>query len=321
MPSLIRFRSLAFALAAGALVLWLIPAAAVAANWTVPGQFATIQAAVDSPLVVAGDRILVSPGDHVGARVTKAVEIRGTGGARITDGPLHPFKFVYGFLIGADDDGAGGDGVTITNLTFTVDLPVFSRGANDVTVSHNTILNTLQGITNRGGKRWDISHNKFIDLRVECGGGIAIILTDILGRDVRDNLVAHNVVSGTLHVPAGDCGGYQGVGILLYADFRFGFLGASHIAYNQVVKNSVSLVSDNPSLVDVAALEMTDTRYIGLPDAPPPAVIHNNAVGFNDFRGTAKQIVLNPASLDAVNTISRNLGENRGHGAHPSAFH
>jgi hypothetical protein len=119
----------------------------------------------------------------------------------------------------------------------------------------------------------------------------------------------------------GLCGGYQGVGILLYADFRFGFLGASSIAYNQVVKNSVGLVSDNPSLVDVAALEMTDTRYIGLPDAPPPAVIHDNAVGFNDFRGTAKQIVLNPASLDAVNTISRNLGENRGHGAHPSAFH
>ena len=196
-----------------------------------------------------GDRILVGSGDHAGAVVMKAVEILGTtANARIVTGPLHPSGKTFGFLIGAATNGAGGDGVTIAQLTFTetVDLPVFSRGANDVTVSHNLFLNPNQGVTNRGGSRWDISYNTFRDLRTDCGGGIAIVVADHLGRDVQDNLVAHNKISGTLHVAANDCGGYDGTGIVLFADFRWGQLGATSIAYNRVVKNSVALVSDNP---------------------------------------------------------------------------
>ena len=208
--------------------------------------------------------------------------------------------------------GAGGDGVTISHLTFTVDLPVYSRGANDVTVTNNTVLNALQGITNWGGSRWDISHNTFTDLRTDNGGGIAIIVGDRLGRDVKDNVVAQNQIAGTLNVDPADLGGYQGTGIALYADFRFGQLGALSIANNRVVKNKVSLVSSNPSVVDVVAFEMTDAR-----DIPSTDVIFDNAVGFNDFRGTTQQIVLTPPTLDTVNTISRNQGENRGQGVHP----
>jgi len=37
-------------------------------------------------------------------------------------------------------------------------------------------------------------------------------------------------------------------------------------------------------------------------------------------RGTRTQIVLTPDTLDEVNAISRNLGDNRGHGLHPSVF-
>ena len=70
------------------------------------------------------------------------------------------------------------------------------------------------------------------------------------------------------------------------------------------------------ALVDVVAFEMTDTR-----DDETFAVIHDNAIGFNDFRGTALQIVLTPETLADANDISRNLGENRGHGLHPSVFH
>ncbi len=58
---------------------------------------------------------------------------------------------------------------------------------------------------------------------------------------------------------------------------------------------------------------MTDTRGTSV-------VIHDNAVGFNDFRGTAIQIDLTPDNLGQSNDISRNLGENRGHGLHPSVF-
>ena len=50
-------------------------------------------------------------------------------------------------------------------------------------------------------------------------------------------------------------------------------------------------------------------------------MIHDNAISFNDFKGTAKQIVLTPADLDTVNSFSRNLGnlgDNRGRGLHPT---
>jgi hypothetical protein len=79
--------------------------------------------------------------------------------------------------------------------------------------------------------------------------------------------------------------------------------------------NKVSLESDTPDVVDVAAFEMTDTR-----DDEDEIVIFDNDVGFNDFRGTDLQVVLTPEALGDENVISRNLGDNRGQGAHPSAF-
>jgi hypothetical protein len=63
--------------------------------------------------------------------------------------------------------------------------------------------------------------------------------------------------------------------------------------------------------------ELTDTRddeILGI------ATIFDNAIGFNDFRGMVQQIVLTPSALDAVNIFSRNLGDSRGHGSHPSVF-
>ncbi len=143
-------------------------------------------------------------------------------------------------------------------------------------------------------------------------------MADFSGGVVEDNVVSHNTVLGTLHVSEGDCGGYQGSGIVLYADFRWGRAGADEIKDNRVVKNKVSLVSDNPNLVEVVAFELTDTRDD--PQADPYPVIFDNAIGFNDFRGTALQIYLTPEELEDHNDISRNLGNNRGHGPHPSVF-
>jgi hypothetical protein len=48
--------------------------------------------------------------------------------------------------------------------------------------------------------------------------------------------------------------------------------------------------------------------------------VFDNVIGFNDLRGTVIQIAFTPVELDTVNKISRNLGDNRGHGLHPSAF-
>lgn len=282
-----------------------------AADWHVPGSFATIQEAIDNAAVDDGDRILVGSGEHAGALVDKSVEIKGTGGATISSGPVHPSGFFQGFRL-----LAGSGGATISHLIFTVDFPVMNGdGVNNVTVSHCELVTALQGISNWRGSGWDISHNQITNLRTACGGGIAILVGDFSGGTVQDNIVAHNVISGTLLVSDGDCGGYNGTGIVLFADFRGTRTGADSISFNRVVKNKISLVSDTPGVVDVAAIELTDTR-----DDSSLAVIVDNAIGFNDLRGTTLQIALTPENLDDVNDISRNLGDNRGHGQHPSVF-
>jgi hypothetical protein len=295
---------------AGFLAVAAVPSA-LAAEWRVPGDFPTIQAAVNSPDVAAGDLILVGPGNHYGALLTKSVEIRGEDGAVINDGPPHSSGKTEGFRL-----FAGSQGTTISHLTFEVDLAVINgKAVNNVTVSHNRFLNANQAVTNWGGSGWDISHNDIVDLKTDNGGGIGILIGDYAANPdgVHDNLVAHNRISGVLHVAADDDGGYSGAGIVLYADFRWGDPGAVAIAYNRVLKNKVAVVSDTPLVVDIHAFEMTDTRH-------EVGVIFENAIGFNDFRGTAIQIDISPPELAAENTLSRNLGTSRGKGLHPSVF-
>jgi hypothetical protein len=293
----------------------LIASPAAAAHWSVPRDFATIQAAIDSPTVEAGDTIFVGPGSFAGALVTKPVHIQGVGRAVISTGPLHPSGLVQGFRLFGTSDGT-----TISHLRFTVDLAIINAAfekVDNVTVTQNTFVNAVQGVSDWLGSGWEITQNDFVDLRTRCGGGIAILIGDYNGGNVTDNVVSNNRISGTLHVGAGDCGGYNGTGIVLYADFRWGRLGSAHLAYNRVVKNDISLTSDNPLVVDVVAIELTEAED---PD-PATHVIHDNAVGFNELRGTELQITLTPTDLDnPTNDISRNLGENRGHGLHPAVF-
>ncbi|MBA7664669.1 hypothetical protein ES703_72730 [subsurface metagenome] len=297
------------------LLLTLVVAAPVVAKpavWHVPVDFATIQEALDSTDVADGDTILVGPGSHAGTLVTRAVEIKGKGGAVIDSGPVYS-GLIYGFLL-----LTGSDGATISHLRFEVDFPIMGSFVNDVTVKHCTLINPLQGISNWGGSRWQISHNNIVDLRTACGGGIGILIADWTAVEggVNDNLVSHNKITGTLHVAEGDCGGYDGAGINLYADFRWGADGAEKITNNRVVHNKVSLTSDNPDVVDVAAIALEDTRDDA--DADPYLVIFDNVIGFNDLRGTLLQLDYTPEGLDEGNTISRNLGDNRGHGVVPA---
>jgi len=285
---------------------------ASAGNWRVPGDFATIQEALDSPDVAAGDRILVASGEHAGATVNKAVEIRGQGRAVITSGPLElrPGQYV-GFYF--DYSGAGSS-ARIRNLEFDVAFPVFSRGADNVIVEHCSMTDPIQGVSAWSGDGWIISHNEINGLRTMNGGGIGILLGSRAGDTADNSLVSYNRIRGTLSVWSEDGGGYNGSGVVLYADFRWGGLGASQITGNRVTHNTIGLVSDDPEVVDVVALELTDTS--GASD-----IICDNAIGFNDFRGTALQIALTPEELGDCNDISRNLGDNRGHGAHPGPFH
>jgi hypothetical protein len=298
------------------LALLLAPSAVMAEGntWYVPGDFDTIQAAINSDQVTDGDTIVVGPGDHAGALVTKAVEIIGEDGAVINGGPLHGSGLAQGFRL-----LAGSDGAVISHLRFEVDLAIMNGAAvDDATVTHCTFVNTVQAISNWRGSGWTITHNTITDLRTRSGGGIGILVGDFMAtaEGIRRNVISHNDISGVLHVASNDCGDYAGSGIVLYADFRWGGAGAVAIANNRVVHNRVSLVSDNSALVDVVAIELTDTRD----NAELPPVVLENAIGFNDLRGTVLQIALTPESLDEENDISRNLGDNRGHGLHPSVF-
>jgi len=298
----------------------LSPAISFGLTWNVPGDFATIQEAIDSDQVLAGDVILVGPGSHYGAYVTKAVEIKGEGGAIINSGPMHPANLSMGFRLLKDELGADSDGATISHLIFEVDLAIMNGGAVDnVTVTQCIFNNAIQAVSNWRGSGWEISHNVINNLRCRNGGGIGILVADYAGETVMDNVVSHNKISGTLFVPeTGELGGYAGSGIVIYADFRSGRLGASALTGNRVIKNKIGLVSDTPGLVDVVAFELTDTRDDV--NAVPYPVVSDNAIGFNDFRDSANQIALTPLELELCNDISRNLGDNRGHGMHPSAF-
>ena len=282
--------------------------------WYVPGDYATIQEAIDSAAVMARDTIFVGPGNHAGALVTKAVKIKGQDGAVIDSGPMHPAGLSQGFRL-----MAGSSGAEISHLQFEVDLAIMNgAAADDVVVTHNTFINAVQAVSNWSGSRWTISHNVMIDLRCRNGGGIGILVADRFGGIVADNLIEHNKISGTLHVDPSDQGGYQGSGVVIYADFRWGMAGAAEIRNNFVTQNKVSLISDTPAVVDVVAFELTDTRDDT--NADPFPVLFDNAIGFNDFRGTATQIVLTPEVLADFNSIDRNFGDNLGQGLHPSVF-
>jgi hypothetical protein len=178
---------------------------ASAAEWSVPGNFATIQDAIDDTSVNDGDKIMVGPGQHAGAIVKKAVEIKGEEGAVVNSGPLLTTYQPCGTIvldIGFQFGFVGyppGSGATISHIKFEgVAFPIFSRGADNVTVTQCTMVNPIQGVTNWAGNGWEISHNVITDLRSANGGGIAIIVADHLGGTVTDNIVSHNKISGTL---------------------------------------------------------------------------------------------------------------------------
>jgi hypothetical protein len=262
-----------------------------------------------------GDTIQICSGEYEGVLLNKSLHFQGTGQARITDGPLHPAGINQGFRL-----LVGSEGSSFKNLTFETDLSIINGEAvDDITVEHNTFLNSIQAVTNWSGANWHINHYTITDLHTSCGGGIGILLGDFQGlAKTSGNRVSHNNISGTLQVPDEDCGGYNGTGIVIYSDYRGGQPGGE-VFENYVTHNNISLVSDTPNVVDVVAFEMTDTRDDD--SAVPYPVIYDNKVGFNDFRGTAMQITLTPTDLENHNDISRNLGDNRGHGLHPSVFH
>ena len=287
-------------------------------DWTVPGDFPTIQAAINSASVIDGDIINVGPGSFTGAIVTKDIEIKGIGGAVINAGIVPPIPNAFPGTVGFWIETSG-TGATISHFHFdeTVGFPVYGWITDDITVNHNTMINSFQGVSNFAGNRWEIHHNEIIDLQtgctLQCAGGIGIWLVGYQAATglVEDNIVSHNTINGTVHLSADTTGGFNAAGISIQAIGPGGL-----ITLNRVSKNKVGLTSDNPAIVDVSGIDLSESGASG--------VIFDNNIGFNDLREMVSgigQINLSTAALDnPINRISRNLGNNRGHGLHPSGF-
>lgn len=279
----------------------------LAKTWYVPKNFTTIQAALDSASVLDGDTILVGPGNFAGAIVRKAVEIKARSLATINDGPL-PWGTARPFKAGFFFEGLGaGSGAKISNLRFQkIEFPVFSRGANDVAVQCCTMLNAIQAVTNWHGQGWQIIGNCINDLQTSNGGGIGVLCGGVNQNwqsIIKDNIIKDNKILGTLHVMPGDGGGYNGSGIVLYSDSRWGALGAKAITCNMLIDNCIAIKSDTSLVVDIAAIELTDAS-----DNPGLDIIYGNSVVFNDLKKTALKIDLTPDDLDQVNLIYSNTG-------------
>ena len=288
----------------------LVTAVPVAANGTVTNidtqeTFATIQAAIDDADTIAGHTIVVGAGNWFGATVDKAVEIRGKGGAVIDDGPSHG-SWMCGFKL-----ISGSSGATISHFTFqVVELPIYGLDVDDVTVEHNKIYDTVQGITNWDGNNWVIKHNVIKWIYATTGGGIGIAFGS-RNSPVSGNVVAHNKIVG--HFP--DDFTFSVGGILLCTDERYGW-NPGEVTNNKIVHNKVKATG-----IDCWAIAL---QVIGLSsyDPVPPdeilyamGMLYDNIVGFNDLRGSDGFVECLPVELEEVNTISRNLGEdaNRGH--------
>ncbi|MHB8860071.1 MAG: right-handed parallel beta-helix repeat-containing protein, partial [Thermoleophilia bacterium] len=254
----------------------------------------SIQRAIDA--ASSGDSIHVGAGSYAGAEVTKTVNLDGQPGAIINDGPVFRAgcvdNMLYGFVLNAASPASG---TSITGFSFNnIDFPVFSRIHDNVTVSSNTFVNANQAITNWHGNGWTISNNTITDLQSDNGGGIGIFVGSWNGSAANNNTISGNHVSGTLHVSSCDSGGYDGSGIVLYADYRGGSLGGT-LTGNSITGNDVSLLSDNPTVVNVAGLELTESANPGT-----PGTVNNNTVSGNTVSSTAFGIRIEGASNNAI---------------------
>lgn len=301
----------------------LFASTAGAATLKVPSQYPTIQAAVDA--AAAGDRIVVSRGEHCGATLTKPVVLEGKGKPHIigcTTSPQINAALRVGFYLpgAAGQNPASGtsirgfvfDGRGVSNANLApLSLGVFARFANDVTVTHNRFEGTVQAVTNTGGDRWQITHNRVSGLTVLdctrfCTGGDGIVIALARGAIAapggnaaalnrpEDNVIIDNNIAGT--APDG-FGTFSLAGILL--------LSADHTS---VLSNRVSL-RDNPNAAAVGQGILVSNTCCGLTEKFIPGS-RFTTLAFNDARRSEDGIVVE--GTGGANTLGLTLWRNRG---------
>jgi hypothetical protein len=288
----------------------------------VPGRLATIQAAVDAAR--DGDQIRVAPGAYCGATINKRVELVGVGHPRIigcADGPTLGVARVGFFMPGpiGSNPASGtsirgfifdGRGVSSANLA-PLSFGIFARFAHDIAIGDNHFEGTAQAITNTGGDRWLIVHNRIRDLTVldctgPCTGGDGIVIQ--LARDEvaapggdsaainrpEDNLVLGNFIQGS---PPDGFAAFSMVGILVFA--------ADHTT---VLSNDVRL-SENPAAAAIGQGILLTNTCCGSGISYLPGA-RQTILALNDGRRSAVAIVVEGSG--GANTLGLFLFRNFG---------
>jgi hypothetical protein len=314
-----------------AIWLWALCLAAVilvsgnadAALLRVPSEYPTIQAAVDAAR--DGDRIRVYSGDHCGATLTKRVRLEGRGRPRIvgcTSSPIISGDLRVGFYLPGTNglnpasgsgitgfvfDGAGVSNANLAPLSFGV----FARFANDIKVTRNRFIGTVQAITNTAGDRWLIRENSITELTVldctrHCTGGDGIVIALARGAIAvaggsaaplnrpEDNLITRNRIAGS--APDG-FGVFSLAGVLV--------LSADHTT---VLSNELRL-ADNPNADAVGQGILVSNTCCGLGTSFLPGS-RSTRVAFNDGRGSEVAVVVE--GTGGANTEGLFLWKNRG---------
>lgn len=287
---------------------------AFAGTIRVPSDFPTIQDAVDS--ASAGDVIRVGPGDWCGATIDKTLDIFGEGGATIMGCPSPAPELAGVLRIGFFLPNADASGTTIRHFVFDgqgtsnadlapLSFAVFARDASNVIVEQNTILGTIQAITNTNGSGWTVNHNNIEDFSVLacdgafCGGGVGIVFQDRRtdGPRQTDNTAMFNDISGVI---PDDFDVFSMAGILV--------LGAQD---GSIIQKNRIAIPDNPtSLAEGQAIVVTDV-CCGLPTPFSTAI--NTIIVKNDGRDSEFAVVVTLDSGGGTgNTVGMRLRGNFG---------
>lgn len=283
------------------MVIGLLGASAQATIRTVPGDYDYIQDAVNS--AEAGDTIMVGEYTGPGAVIDKQLVIVGSGEVSIIN---EVATEEAAFFIPDEIDHAA-DGTEISNLRIECNndllIGVWVIGADDIIVSHLTIVNWRAGIIIQDGSRCEIVNNNLSSSSSFPGGRVDGIILGAVEAGAYNNLIAFNKISFDGPTPDWPLENY---GIWAVAD-------DSPMEGNKIVHNKVQFVAeiDDVSYPSFAPLNggigLTDIRG----DEYEEYDFTGNYIGFNDVRGS-KNSEMALRGVDAsLNSISRNLGENR----------
>jgi hypothetical protein len=283
----------------------LAAAPASAATVSVPADQATLQAAVDA--AAPGDEIRVAAGRHCGAVLDKRLTITGEAGATLigcASGPRLHDELRVGLVLASEDGVNRASGSVISGLAFDgagisndelspLALGVYARFADDVVVTNNRFLGTVQAITNTAGDRWTITRNQilglgvFADCQRRCGGGSAIVVQDAAG-DVA-------LPGGSLNPrnrPDGNTVAENDVHVAVPFSFdAFVVTGVLVLTADSTVVFGNRLEVPGPDEELAAAGVLVDNKRAGHPDVSVPGA-RRTTVEQNDTAGSQRSVVV-----------------------------